>query len=131
MMTDKISTLIRYRSFTVYEIAENLKNDSSLFELSFLKYINYKNTEVSFEKVWCEALKKDKENFENCDFSEIKALGIELGKSDRDGQISSLALHRSNFEKYLIEAEAQKQTKGRLYQSLGTLAGVLLAILLI
>lgn len=57
--------------------------------------------------------------------------GRGLGTSDIEGQISHCELATISAKKQLQDAYTQKDTKTKLYKTLGTLAGIAAALLLI
>ncbi len=61
----------------------------------------------------------------------IADLGIELGKTDMESQTGMFIRTFSLLEAQAAEASEEKKTKGKMYKSLGSAAGVLLVILLI
>lgn len=61
----------------------------------------------------------------------ISDLGIELGKTDIGSQYSLFLRVFSLLEAQTAEAVEDKKTKGKMYKSLGSAAGILIVILLI
>lgn len=57
--------------------------------------------------------------------------GIKLGKTDLDSQKSLFIRFFARMEQQAALAESEKRTKGRVYRSLCTAAGVLLVIVLL
>jgi stage III sporulation protein AB len=60
----------------------------------------------------------------------IDDLGIELGKTDLEGQAGMFQRTFSLLEAQAAEAAEEKRTKGKMYKSLGTAIGALIVILL-
>lgn len=61
----------------------------------------------------------------------LSSLGTFLGSSDRDNQLKNLQLCQKRLEENLSAAKENRKTNGRLYQSLGVLGGLFLAIVLL
>lgn len=61
----------------------------------------------------------------------IARAGIELGKTDLDNQEGLFAHFFKGLEKQIREAEEFRKTKGRVYRTLWTSAGVLTIIILL
>jgi stage III sporulation protein AB len=61
----------------------------------------------------------------------VKSVGLSLGTSDIQGQLSMLDVNVQLLDKHCEQAGEQYIKKGKLYRSVGVLTGVLLAILLI
>jgi stage III sporulation protein AB len=65
------------------------------------------------------------------DRHELEELGTMLGYLDVEMQIQSLELYKKRVETSIEELESQKEKRSRLYPVLGTMAGVLLCILIV
>jgi stage III sporulation protein AB len=61
----------------------------------------------------------------------IKSVGMALGASDVQGQLSMLEVNAQLLDKYSQEAHEEYRVKGKLYRSIGVLAGLFIAILII
>ena len=61
----------------------------------------------------------------------LSEVGIELGKTDLSSQQSIFERVYSRLGQKVAEAERDKKTKGKMYQALGTAAGVLVVIVLL
>lgn len=65
------------------------------------------------------------------DMEVVKDLGLQLGKSNIQGQHSIFSLTEAKLDIQIAEAEKEKATKGKMYRGLGFSAGIILAVILI
>ncbi|MEG0829158.1 MAG: stage III sporulation protein AB [Anaerovoracaceae bacterium] len=61
----------------------------------------------------------------------LKDMGLQLGKSDIEGQKAMFSVTMIKLEQQIKEAEENKKTKGKMYKSLGFSIGAVIAIILI
>lgn len=130
-MLEEILLLLRYKSATVYEIAETLAGDERFSEFDFLGNID-RECDISFQQSWCDAVYgSDLCGMKKSDIELIADIGKKLGTSDLDGQVSAVMLRRSELEAAISSAEEEYAKKAKLYRSLGALTGAFVAIMLV
>lgn len=130
-MLEEILLLLRYKSATVYEIAETLAGDERFSEFEFLGKIRPESG-ISFQQCWCGAVYgSELYGMKKSDIELIADIGKNLGTSDLDGQISAVMLRRSELEAAVASAEEEYSKKAKLYCSLGMLSGAFVSIMLI
>lgn len=130
-MLEEILLLLRYKSATVYEIAETLAGNERFSEFDFLKNID-RDCDISFQQSWCKAVYGSNLcGMKKSDIELIADIGKKLGTSDLDGQVSTVMLQRSEIEAAISSAEEEYAKKAKLYRSLGALTGAFVAIMLI
>lgn len=130
-MLEEILLLLRYKSATVYEIAETLAGNERFSEFDFLKNID-RDCDISFQQSWCKAVYGSNLcGMKKSDIELIADIGKKLGTSDLDGQVSTVMLQRSEIEAAISAAEEEYAKKAKLYRSLGALTGAFVAIMLI
>lgn len=130
-MLEEILLLLRYKSATVYEMAETLAGDERFSEFDFLKNID-RDCDISFQQSWCKAVYGSNLcGMKKSDIELIADIGKKLGTSDLDGQVSTVMLQRSEIEAAISSAEEEYAKKAKLYRSLGALTGAFVAIMLI
>ncbi len=61
----------------------------------------------------------------------MKDLGMQLGKSDIQGQAAMFSLTGAKLETQIEKAAKEKDTKGRMYRGLGFSIGIVIAVILI
>jgi stage III sporulation protein AB len=126
----EMSLLIRYRALTVHELFR---------ELSRYEFINSvvksgeelpPNIPSDFRGGWSEAADGLTE-LERGERGVIKSIGLSLGTSDTEGQLSMLEVNLQLLSKYKEEAREEYIKKGKLYRSFGLLAGMFIAVVII
>lgn len=65
------------------------------------------------------------------DREQVKNIGFRLGTTDAQGQISMLEMNKLILTRRANEAAAENAKKGRMYRSVGVLAGLGLAVMII
>lgn len=130
-MLEELSVQIRFKASTVYELLDALAN--SVGELEFLSLAQKRaSCGESFFAAW----EKGLADWRNSDIKEedralLLSIGEKLGDSDVDGQLSTIELHKQHLNTLLLSATEERKKKGKLYRSLGVLAGVFVAIMLL
>ena len=130
-LVNSICTLIRYQATDVYELSAMLKNSAEFERLTFIGelpecYIMGED----FHRQWCKAVERQK-NLRSDQKKLLCELGRVLGTSDIDGQISALELISRSAEQLTEKYGEEYRKKGRLYRSIGVLAGVTAGIMVI
>ena len=130
-MIDEIIMMIRFRSPTVYEISETLAKSERFNGFDFLKKI-YSNGGVPFQESWCGAVSADPpKGMTAADRELLTDVGRKLGTSDAESQINTLKLQQAELLSAITAAESDFAKKGKLYRSMGALAGAFISIMLI
>lgn len=73
---------------------------------------------------------KGKTSLNDSDISHLLSLANIIGSSDTDGQLSAISMVEELLKRQRAEAQEAKEKKGRLYRSLGALAGAGMVIIL-
>ncbi|MCB6993728.1 stage III sporulation protein AB [bacterium 210820-DFI.6.37] len=88
---------------------------------------------LDFKQCWQEAV--EIACAESCltegDLAIVKDLGLQLGKSDVQGQASMFSLAEAKLEGQIREATKDKESRGRMYRGLGFSIGIVIAVILI
>lgn len=124
----KTSVYIRYSALDVYEIVAKLKTDCP--DNSFISrlpdsYIEGQN----FHQLWQKAL--EVEELPEEERLLLSEFGSILGTSDIEGQLSAIASLSERAEQLRSERSENYIRKGRMYRSVGVLAGVMVGILVL
>jgi stage III sporulation protein AB len=132
-LLDEVTMLIRFKGATVREIIDTLSEDSRLTDLTFIKTVSEKYVDgVSFSDCWALSVSDFKAGgLTAADCKLIENIGRNLGTTDTEGQIASLALYQNEAQTAYKTAEAEAAKKAKLYTSLGILAGAFLIVFLI
>ena len=130
-MIQDIATQIRYRALPLTDLIRQISVQKDLECLPFLKQCA-KNCEegMAFPDAWEQSVGKQgkKSYLKEKDLSILYAFGSGLGTTDVEGQLANCHLHGKLVEESLKQARADRDGMGRLYSTLGILAGIGAAI---
>lgn len=86
-----------------------------------------------FRQCWEEAeAAAYRASYMNCeDRRVIKDLGLQLGKSDIQGQAAMFSLAETKLSSQMEEAAREKETKGKMYRGIGFSIGIVISVILI
>ena len=130
---DKLKTCLTYQNLPTNEIVEQLAGDPSCNTLVFLETCcELLQGGASFPKAWKDAVNqtKGKTSLTEPDLSILLSLSGIVGAADVEGQLSALSMVEEQLKRQRQEAQEAKEKKGKLYRSLGALAGVGMVIIL-
>lgn len=112
----------------IFKEISNLTNGniSNMFRCAFenMKLYNATNS-------WYMAIENVPTNMNKEDLNLIKSLGNLLGKTDKEGQISEIELVEGFTDAQIKKAEVEREKNEKMYRTLGTIAGVAIAIVLL
>ncbi len=131
---DRLKTCLVYQNFPTKEIIDFLAEDSFCKSLPFITVCQeLLKKQNNFPSAWKKAVQQTKGqmNLTEADLSPIFSLSDIIGSADVEHQISALLMTEELLKRQREEAEEAKRKKGRLYRSLGALAGVGMVIILI
>ncbi|MGI5893552.1 MAG: stage III sporulation protein AB [Candidatus Merdivicinus sp.] len=127
----RIDREIRVSRLPTAVLLQRLAKESDFQPLGFLRKTAQRFTgKQPVSILWEEALEEETCLTKLPDTkSLIRELGGIIGESDWESQTSALTLVNERLDRQLDDAEQRYLTQGRLYRSLGILAGILFAIL--
>ena len=131
-LINEIETQIRYSAQPLYQMLENMKKKNSIG--GFLhNLLSHAQDEDDFSQAWERAVDAIENNtgITKQDRVIIKEFGAGLGKTDIDGQIAHCNLCMASARNNLKKAREEKETKSKLYRSLGVLGGTACALLIL
>ena len=122
---------IRHRGSDVYELSSGLKTSRALSALTFVRNLpeRYQFGE-DFHEMWKKAL-DSQSGIPDEERRILSRLGEILGTSDIEGQLSSIVLLEDELMAVKEKREDNYRRKGKLFRSVGVLAGVMTGILVI
>ena len=122
---------IRHRGADVYELSSGLKASRALSALTFVRYLPEKyQFGEDFHEMWKNALDSQSE-IPDDERRILVRLGELLGTSDIAGQLSSIALLEDELMAVKDKREENYRRRGKLFRSVGVLAGAMTGILVI
>lgn len=127
---NRIGIMIRYRSLSVYEIARELKKSDTLSDIEFIRNLPEEFENESFQSVWKSALKEDK-SIGKEEKNLLNSFAESFGSSDTQGQLSAIALLSEGLKSTEQKRGREYEEKGRLYRSLGLIAGIMMGIMIV
>lgn len=129
LFTEEMSVHIRYQALEIPVLLWNMSQQSEYAELEFLaKTAEMSGENGDFHRAW----EKNADEIPHLSQSEreiVKSIGNGLGRTDTEGQISMLALNSTLLKEKYEKAHEEYTRKGKMYRSVGVLAGIGLAIM--
>lgn len=125
---DQLSTNIRYNSDDIFTLVSRCADCE---ELSCF-CIDTADKSQPFDKLWSKcvitipkayALKKDDKGI-------LSDFGLQLGKTDVEGQLKHIELYKQLLQKQLSDSEEAISKKSKLYKTLGLFAGTATALMM-
>ncbi|MCL2014573.1 MAG: stage III sporulation protein AB [Oscillospiraceae bacterium] len=133
-LVGKLQTHIKYRRTPTIELIEEMAGYELFAPLCFIRDCG-ESLKVSsnFTAVWKNSLDSNRGRLRitNEDISLLMSMGDYLGNSDAEGQIKALQFTETALGHNLKDAREQNAAKGKMYRSLGVLAGMGIAVFLI
>lgn len=109
------------------EIAEGTSGPvSNIFALA-----KEKMKETSAGRAWEEAIEEENTELRKEDKEVLKELGVLLGKTDVEGQISQIKVTNIFLEEQIEKAGQERKKNEKLYKTLGMVTGLAIIIVLI
>lgn len=131
-MLEEMSLQIRYRALSVYELIESLDRNPTLERLQFIKGVRTELEQTrNFQLAWETGVQNAQTSLNEGDKEILRAIGLRLGTSDIDGQLSNIELHSQLVKSRLNDAKEEQTKKGKMYRSLAPLIALGVSILII
>jgi stage III sporulation protein AB len=128
-----IATEIRYFASPVEVIMEKLNQIEEYKQLKVFEICkaNLKNTN-RFSKAWESAIKEAQQSLslQSADYESLLWFGRSLGTTDVEGQLANCEHCCEQLSQRLTIAREDLSKKGKMYSSLGVLAGIFMAVML-
>lgn len=134
LMLERIKIYLEYEKTPTKSLIERLSESDSLSELTFIKRCHLRmQSEINFPQVWNECLERSKGELalNNEDYATLRQLAEVIGAYDASAQAGGIEVLQKVVNQQLEQAQGLLQTEGKMYRSLGTLAGIAVAILLL
>ena len=124
-----LSTNLRYNSDDIFSIVDLSAKTEGLY--FFEKECEEYN--ISFEEYWKNKITSLDiiDNLLIADKTLLTEFGLQLGKSDVEGELQHIELYKRLFEKQLEDAENQILKKSKLYKAMGFFVGTSTALMII
>ena len=86
---------------------------------------------LNAEEAWNKSLEEASTNLYKEDIENMKNFGKMLGKTDKEGQISSLELTKTFIEMQIEKAKIEEEKNSKMYKTLGAIIGLAFVIILV
>ncbi len=133
-MLDYFSSQISYTRMPVAEIIASLADSERFDSLRFLKQVRDDlRAGVPFPEAWRTAVTQGKNAIllGDEDMNRLFALGEYIGTTDSEEQGKTIALYQKMFTQSHEKARSESTAHAKMYTTLGVLAGIGLAVLII
>ena len=128
-----LQNTIKFTKLPLKDIFEQIGNITIKTRVKNI-FINcsQKIKDTTLENAWKQAIDEEMHylNMKNEDFDVIETLGNTLGKTDIDGQMNELNQFKERLNIQIKQAEEEKRKNSKMFKSLGTIAGLILVIIL-
>ncbi len=131
-MIREMKIQLEYLNMPVYDILKEVKSKAYLSDLVFLENCSdmIKNGS-DFPTAWKISIENTSLCYKRNEKDRLLHLGMNLGASNTESQLSILDMHSLYFDEFLSKAKAKKQKQGNLSVALAALMGCMIFILII
>ncbi len=128
LFINTLSTNFRYNGSDIFTLVSFSEKEGLFAENSF-----FNCDEKPFEEVWENAVSGLPKSYclKKSDTDLLNKFGMELGKSDVEGQLKHLELYKSLFTKQLSDAEEVIRQKSKLYKTMGFFVGISIVLVIV
>ena len=133
-MIEQIKTWITFQNFPTDEIIERLAEAHDFSSFLFLgRCSDLMKKNYVFPEAWKKAItdKRNSLSLKNEELRFLIAFSEIIGTASVQRQLESLDGLKEEIDRVIIDAEKEKQKKGKLYRSLGLFGGAAVAIIII
>ncbi len=131
-MLDYLSAQISYVRMPIGEIVLQMSAQSQFTRLTFLSECRQRLSQgVSFPQAWKSSVVQQRSLLSKEDFERLISLGDVLGTTDALEQQKTIEMYTHLFEKSYESARGECTSYSRMYLTIGVLAGVGFAILML
>lgn len=134
LLFQRIKVYLEYEKTPTKQLIQNLCENHSFEELIFLKKCSERlEDNINFPQAWEQGLEESKMQMalHKEDYEVLKQLCNILGAYEAQAQSNGISMLQKMIKIQQENAIEENKTTGKLYRSLGVLAGIALAILLI
>ncbi len=132
LLLEQMETCLRYGQIPTFEMLERLSDSGSFGGCTYLNQcFGRVKSGWQFPQAWRKSVQEERSGLGKRDKAILSNVADILGGSDFESQIEALSLNRSLLKQNLSEAIGERNTRGKLYRSLGILLGIGIAIFMI
>ena len=132
LMIEDIKIQLKFLNLPVYDILINISQKDYLKKLTYIndscKLISVGN---DFHNSWQTAINGTYLPYKRDEKERLLHIGLNLGVSDTENQLSMLSLNCVYFDECISKAKSEEKKYGNMTTTLGLLAGCMIFILLL
>jgi stage III sporulation protein AB len=127
----QVSDRLRYLQPSVYSLLEFLCGNQQYEKLGYpLRCRALIREGRSFPESWRQAVRESAKSLGDEESEILAALADVLGCADLESQLAAIAYTRELLQEKLEQARTKEKTYGKLYRTLGVLAGLAIVIVI-
>ena len=132
LMIEDMKIQLKFLNLPVYDILSNIANKDYLKKLTYIRdSCERLESGEDFRTAWQTAIKSTHLPYKREETEGLLHIGINLGTSDTENQLSILSLNSGYFDECIAKAKLEEKKYGNLTATLGALAGCSIFILLL
>ncbi len=132
LMIEDMKIQLKFLNLPVYDILSNIANKDYLKKLTYIHdSCERLESGEDFRTAWQTAIKSTHLPYKREETEGLLHIGMNLGTSDAENQLSILSLNSGYFDECIAKAKLEEKKYGNLTATLGALAGCSIFILLL
>ena len=132
LMIEDMKIQLKFLNLPVYDILSNIANKDYLKKLTYIRdSCERLDSGEDFRTAWQTAIKSTHLPYKREETEGLLHIGMNLGTSDAENQLSILSLNSGYFDECIAKAKLEEKKYGNLTATLGALAGCSIFILLL
>ena len=132
LMIEDMKIQLKFLNLPVYDILSNIANKDYLKKLTYIRdSCERLESGEDFRTAWQTAIKSTHLPYKREETEGLLHIGMNLGTSDAENQLSILSLNSGYFDECIAKAKLEDKKYGNLTAALGALAGCSIFILLL
>ena len=132
LMIEDMKIQLKFLNLPVYDILSNIANKDYLKKLTYIRdSCERLESGEDFRTAWQTAIKSTHLPYKREETEGLLHIGMNLGTSDTENQLSILSLNSGYFDECIAKAKLEEKKYGNLTATLGALAGCSIFILLL
>ena len=132
LMIEDMKIQLKFLNLPLYDILSNINQKDYLKKLTFITDSCERIIDgEDFHIAWQRAIKSTRLPYKREESERLLHIGLNLGTSDVDNQLSILSLNSEYFDECILKAKLEEKKYGNLTATLGALSGCTIFILLL
>ena len=132
LMIEDMKIQLKFLNLPVYDILSNIADKDYLRKLTYIRESCERiQSGEDFHVAWHSAIKSTHLPYKREETERLLHIGLNLGTSDAENQLSILSLNSEYFDECIAKAKLDEKKYGNLTATLGALSGCGIFILLL